>query len=75
MAVASLYKLTEIHLLQDSSSGHADTWAFLQRRVNELDGVQSLVGGSDRTAQNVWAAVRSVCETIRNMSGIPLGRV
>lgn len=69
--------MTELYLLQDASADRADTWAFLQRRAAELNGVQSLLNGvggaaaisaGDSTAANAMTVVRSVAETVRNMT-------
>ena len=34
VSLAAIYKSSELHLLNDSSPDHDETWRFLERRVN-----------------------------------------
>ena len=36
MTLAGVYKATEIYMLQDSSEDNTNTWAFLDRRIDDL---------------------------------------
>jgi len=36
-AIGAVYITTELHLLSDESEGYRDTWAFLNKRVRELE--------------------------------------
>lgn len=58
-AVAAVYKATELFMMQDSSPDHSDTWAFLDRRMEEIDKVRQLGGGPGDA---------SVSEAIKAMS-------
>jgi len=57
-AVAAVYKATELFMMQDSSPDHSDTWAFLDRRMEEIDSWSLVVGPGDA----------SNCEAIKAMS-------
>ena len=41
-ALGVVYVATELHFLADSSPDHQDTWAFLQQRLEEIDGESPL---------------------------------
>lgn len=65
MGVLSLYKLTELYWLQDQSKGQRDTWAFLNRRVAELNAVQSVVSGAAPAGETFVSAASTAIETVR----------
>lgn len=45
-ALGAIFVATELHLLADSSPNHADTWSFLQSRLDELEHHQKEFGGN-----------------------------
>lgn len=70
VGVASIYKMTELHLLQDQSVDYAATWTFLERRMDEGLQIQEFLSASDQKAQLVVKTVGSAFETARNILGI-----
>lgn len=35
MILATIYKTTELYMLQDTSEDHKETWLFLERRIKD----------------------------------------
>lgn len=64
MGILSLYKHTELYWLQDQSKGQRDTWAFLNRRVAELNTVQSVVSGDSPAGEEFVSAAGTAIETV-----------
>jgi len=63
ISVAAIYAATEVFMLQDTSQDFRDTWAFLDRRLADIQGIPNLaklpadvmkmVGGAVTTAKNI----------------------
>lgn len=64
MGVATIYKMTEIHMLQDKSIDRQDTWEFLRRRIEDGVHVQEVLSASEDTTRNVANAVGSAFVTV-----------
>eukprot|EP00536_Pseudo-nitzschia_multiseries_P017376 jgi/Psemu1/314440/fgenesh1_kg.1522_\ len=45
-ALGAIFVATELHLLTDSSPGYAETWSFLNDRLNELEDCQRRNGNN-----------------------------
>lgn len=70
IGIASIYKMVELHMTQDNSVDHADTWQFLERRMDEAIQIQEFLSVSDQKAQLVTRTLGSAFETARNILGI-----
>lgn len=70
VGIASIYKMAELHLMQDNSIDHANTWKFLERRMDEALQIQEFLTVSDQKAQFVSKTLGSAFETARNILGI-----
>lgn len=62
VGIASIYKMTELYLLQDKSPEHKSTWEFLSRRMEDGVHVQDFLSASD--PKNVGRALGSAFETV-----------
>lgn len=70
VGIASIYKVVELYLLQDKSPEHADTWTFLERRMDEGIQIQEFLSTTDQKTQTVAKALGSAFQTARNMLGV-----
>lgn len=70
IGIASIYKMAELHMIQDTTIDHADTWTFLERRMDEALQIQEFLSVSDQKAQLVTRTLGSAFETARNILGI-----
>ena len=50
-AIGGVYVATELHMLADESTDFADTWAFLQNRIFELQSIAEIVNSSENNGQ------------------------
>jgi len=41
--MASIYKATELYMLQDTSEDHKETWLFLERRIKDTLQMQTML--------------------------------
>lgn len=48
LALAGIYKTTELYMLSDTSMDHQKTWEFLRRRVDDAIQLEDIV----RTSEN-----------------------
>lgn len=64
IGVATIYKMTEIYMLQDKSKDREETWQFLNRRIEDGVHVQEVLSTSEDTTKNVAHAVGSAFETV-----------
>lgn len=67
MALAIIYKATELYMLQDSSEDHKETWKFLEARIKEAVQIHTLFSSSvkpdealSRAAENASAVFVTV---------------
>lgn len=63
-SLAGVYGATALYWLGDRSEGHADTWAFLDRRIGEVMGFETLKARAGRLP-GVGAAARLATGWIR----------
>lgn len=42
MILATIYKATELYMLQDTSEDHKETWLFLERRIKDTSQIQTM---------------------------------
>lgn len=70
IGIASIYKMSELFLLQDQSPGHQKTWEFLEKRMDEAIQIQEFMNSSDQKTQTMAKALGSAFQTARNILGI-----
>ncbi|KYN12895.1 Ubiquinone biosynthesis protein COQ9, mitochondrial [Trachymyrmex cornetzi] len=46
MILATIYKATELYMLQDKSEDHKETWLFLERRLKDILQIQTMLSSS-----------------------------
>ncbi|XP_018341494.1 PREDICTED: ubiquinone biosynthesis protein COQ9, mitochondrial [Trachymyrmex septentrionalis] len=46
MILATIYKATELYMLQDTSEDHKETWLFLERRLKDILQIQTMLSSS-----------------------------
>jgi len=46
MILATIYKATELYMLQDTSEDHKETWLFLERRLKDISQIQTMLSSS-----------------------------
>ncbi|XP_011066775.1 PREDICTED: ubiquinone biosynthesis protein COQ9, mitochondrial [Acromyrmex echinatior] len=46
MILATIYKATELYMLQDTSEDHKETWLFLERRLKDILQIQTMLSNS-----------------------------
>jgi len=71
IGLATIYKMTELYMLQDKSMEHLDTWKFLERRIEEGNQIQEVLNVGDQTTKK---ALNSAFLTARNILGINFNR-
>lgn len=64
VGVATIYKMTELYMLQDASMNHKNTWEFLERRMEEGNQLQQLLDTSEGSTRNVSAALTTAFSTV-----------
>jgi len=74
VALAGVFKATELYLIQDTSPNHEKTWTFLNNRLAELMQVNDLLNKSDITGIPASDTVTSAFITARNILGLNWNR-
>ncbi|KAJ9582258.1 hypothetical protein L9F63_003387 [Diploptera punctata] len=64
IALAGIYKMTELYMIQDKSTDFEDTWQFLGRRIEDASHVNEYLQQSGEVTQVAKEAVTSIhyCE-------------
>jgi len=70
-ALAAIYKSTEFYMLQDMSQGCEETWAFLDRRLDDAFAVGSTIRRQEQLVNSCLGSLVAVAATFVNMSGTP----
>ncbi|EZA55726.1 ubiquinone biosynthesis protein COQ9, mitochondrial [Ooceraea biroi] len=73
MILATIYKTTELYMLQDTSEDHKETWLFLERRINDALQVHAVLSSSvkpDEALHRVTETATAVFTTARNILGL-----
>lgn len=68
IALGSVYKATELYLLQDNSEDHKQTWEFLARRLEELFQIHSLLHQSENIGNVAGDTITSAFTTVSSSS-------
>jgi len=65
VALAGIYKVTELYMIQDKSANFEETWRFLGRRIEDVSQLHSYLHQSGEVSQvakdGVTAAFITVC--------------
>lgn len=59
MILATIYKATELYMLQDTSEDHKETWLFLERRIKDTLQLQMMLSSSTKSDE----ALNRISET------------
>lgn len=51
IALAGIYKVTELYMLQDKSPDYEETWKFLKKQLDDASAVYSCVLQSEQASQ------------------------
>lgn len=64
IALAGVYKASELYLIQDNSQEHKETWKFLNRRLNEAIQLHDMLLTSDLASQGAKDTVAAAFITV-----------
>uniref|UniRef100_A0A1B6LGU3 Ubiquinone biosynthesis protein n=1 Tax=Graphocephala atropunctata TaxID=36148 RepID=A0A1B6LGU3_9HEMI len=70
VALAAIYKMTELYMLQDRSEEHVATWEFLTRRVDEAAQLHSVLVQSETGVAFAQELASATFTTARNILGL-----
>lgn len=62
--MATIYKATELYMLQDTSEDHKDTWLFLERRIKDTLQVQTMLFSSTKSSPDALNRVAETATTV-----------
>ncbi|XP_058833692.1 ubiquinone biosynthesis protein COQ9, mitochondrial-like isoform X2 [Topomyia yanbarensis] len=74
IGLATIYKATELYMLQDHSADYEKTWKFLDRRMEEASLVHDFLVKSEDATSHLQSAVGSAFSTARNILGLNFER-
>lgn len=74
IGLASIYKATELYMLQDTSQDFQKTWKFLERRIEEARILHDFLMKSENATLHIQNAVGSTFSTARNILGLNFDR-
>jgi ubiquinone biosynthesis protein COQ9 len=74
IGLATIYKATELYILQDSTPDNEATWKFLERRIADASLVHDVLIQSESATQHLSQAVTSAFTTARNILGLNFDR-
>lgn len=74
IGLATIYKATELYMLQDSSVDNENTWKFLERRIADASLVHDVLIQSENATNQLSQAVTSAFTTARNILGLNFDR-
>ncbi|RUS80095.1 hypothetical protein EGW08_012141 [Elysia chlorotica] len=69
MTLFGIYKSTEIYMLQDKSTDKENTWAFLDRRLNDLQSIAAAKKSCEQSSDVLKEAVKGFGVMGRNILG------
>lgn len=64
IALAGVYKASELYLIQDNSPEHKETWTFLNRRLTEAIQLHDMLLKSDLASQGAKDTVAAAFITV-----------
>ncbi|BES96176.1 ubiquinone biosynthesis protein COQ9 [Nesidiocoris tenuis] len=74
IALAGIYKTTELYLLQDSSADNVETWRFLERRMDEAQQMHRILLQTEQASQFAKEFTSATFITARNILGLNWNR-
>ncbi|KAH8233064.1 hypothetical protein KR026_003766 [Drosophila bipectinata] len=74
VGLATIMKMTELYLLQDTSPGHANTWEFLKNRMDEAVQLQMMLSQTEGMTHTFQRSFNSAFVTARNILGLGYNR-
>lgn len=76
MILATIYKATELYMLQDTSEDHKETWLFLDRRIKDALHVNVMLSSAkpDEALSCATETATAVFVTARNILGLSWNR-
>uniref|UniRef100_A0A0A1XQ97 Ubiquinone biosynthesis protein n=1 Tax=Zeugodacus cucurbitae TaxID=28588 RepID=A0A0A1XQ97_ZEUCU len=74
IGLATIMKMTELFMLQDSSADHANTWEFLRNRMDEAVQLQSILSETEGMTHSFTRSFNSAFITARNILGVDYRR-
>ncbi|EDW79844.2 uncharacterized protein Dwil_GK17800 [Drosophila willistoni] len=74
IGLATIMKMTELYLLQDSSPDHAQTWSFLKHRMDEAVQLQMMLAQTEGMTHTFQRSFNSAFITARNILGLGYNR-
>ncbi|XP_058456689.1 ubiquinone biosynthesis protein COQ9, mitochondrial-like [Malaya genurostris] len=74
IGLASIYKATELYMMQDNSIDYEKTWQFLKRRMEEASVVHDFLIKSEGATSHLQNAVGSAFSTARTILGLNFER-
>ncbi|XP_017838669.1 ubiquinone biosynthesis protein COQ9, mitochondrial [Drosophila busckii] len=74
IGLATIMKMTELYMLQDTSPGHAQTWEFLKNRMDEAVQLQMALAQTEGMTHTFQRSFNSAFITARNILGLGYSR-
>ncbi|KAM8714261.1 hypothetical protein ACLKA7_014402 [Drosophila subpalustris] len=74
IGLATIMKMTELYMLQDTSAGHTKTWEFLKNRMDEAVQLQMALAQTEGMTHTFQRSFNSAFITARNILGLGYSR-
>lgn len=74
VGLATIFKMVEVFMLQDSSLDHQETWTFLKNRMEEAAQIQMVLSQTGDMTHNFQRSFNSAFVTARNILGLNYNR-
>ncbi|XP_018911390.1 ubiquinone biosynthesis protein COQ9, mitochondrial isoform X1 [Bemisia tabaci] len=74
LGVGSIYKVTELYFLQDTSPDYQNTWHFLNRRIEDAVQLHTVLMKSESASTLAKDVANVTFTTVRNMLGLNWNR-
>ncbi|XP_037948779.1 ubiquinone biosynthesis protein COQ9, mitochondrial [Teleopsis dalmanni] len=74
IGLATIMKMTELYMLQDTSPQHENTWEFLKNRMDEAVQLQMMLSQTGDMTNNFQRSFNSAFITARNILGLNYDR-
>ncbi|XP_065212121.1 ubiquinone biosynthesis protein COQ9, mitochondrial-like isoform X2 [Planococcus citri] len=70
IALAGIYKVTELYMLQDKSPDYENTWKFLKTQLDDATALYSCIQQSEQASQLTKEISQATFTTARNILGL-----
>ncbi|XP_030386034.1 ubiquinone biosynthesis protein COQ9, mitochondrial isoform X2 [Scaptodrosophila lebanonensis] len=74
IGLATILKMTELYMLQDTSPSHTNTWEFLKNRMDEAVQLQMMLAQTEGMTHTFQRSFNSAFITARNILGLGYNR-